>query len=100
MLPYLVNRSSQRRQRLFAAGCCRRIAHLLSEDRCRRLLEEAVRFGAFDESDPLGPDFLLASLALAEQLADGKIDSKQAGIAAEDAGRLETVKGFYYACYD
>lgn len=44
MLNYLTDRASPRKLRLYAIGCCRRIWHLLKDDRCRHAVEVAQRF--------------------------------------------------------
>jgi hypothetical protein len=44
MLNHLTDRASPRKLRLYAIGCCRRIWHLLKDDRCRHAVEIAQRF--------------------------------------------------------
>lgn len=41
MLDFLADRVSSRKFRLFACACCRRLWHLLSDDRCRQAVEVA-----------------------------------------------------------
>jgi hypothetical protein len=100
MLPYLKGKRTDRRKRLLAVGFCRRVQHLMESNRCRRLLEEAVRFGSIDETDPLSPDFLLAALEEVEHCAEGLVTAKQITSTSDDAKKLADVKGFYYSCYD
>jgi hypothetical protein len=44
MLEAVYDRASQRKLRLFAIACCRRVWHLLATDDCRRAVKVAERF--------------------------------------------------------
>ena len=44
MLNHLTDRASPRKLRLYAIGCCRRIWHLLEDDRCRHAIDKAQDF--------------------------------------------------------
>ena len=44
MLNHLGDRANERKLRLYAINCCRRIWHLLTDDRCRHAVEVAQRY--------------------------------------------------------
>jgi hypothetical protein len=53
LLHYLQNKGSKRKWRLFAVACCRRIDHLIADERSRRAVEVAARYveGAATEEE-------------------------------------------------
>lgn len=65
MLHYLSDRASPRKLRLYAIGCCRRIWHLLTDDRCRHAVELAQRFvdGRAAANDLAAAERVVASVA-------------------------------------
>jgi hypothetical protein len=65
ILNLLTAEASPRMLRLYAIGCCRRIWHLLTDDRCRHAVEMAQRFvdGRASEHDLFAAEQVVAAAA-------------------------------------
>src|ERR671926_264229 len=65
MLNFLTDRASPRKLRLYAIGCCRRIWHLLTDDRCQHAVEVAQRYvdGRATDGELFAAGQIVASVA-------------------------------------
>lgn len=99
MWPIVGRNASERKRRLLAVAFCRRIAHLMTEERCQRLLDEAERQGLFDGDKPLGSaSSLLDAIELASRYDEGPNQDDDHELR-EVTDRLRDVGHNYYACY-
>jgi hypothetical protein len=86
---YLHRRISDRRLRLFACACCRRIAHLFTPERLARSLEfmapmrEYTQFGQFE------PDCCVRAIESAERVAGGAGDHEQLAALRDAAHEVD-----------
>ena len=79
MLEFLSGRASERKLRLFACACCRRVWHLLTDERSRRAVEIMER----DADGAAGNEDLYLAVVGAESVANRR--TTEAVGAAEEA---------------
>jgi hypothetical protein len=101
MLASAWGHGTDRQLRLFAVACCRRISHLMTEDRCKRLVAERGAFVALLEDwRALPPNFLMQTVEIVEQMAEGDDLIEELSEAGNNAFLLWRVRDNYYGSHD
>src|SRR5438093_13031721 len=83
MLEYLRGKASDRKLRLFACACCRRIWHVLNDERSRKAIEASERFA----DRLITPGQLMAACGAAQKVA-----LKVLNPGSSDAALVEAVQ--------
>ena len=94
MLAFLDGKASERKLRLFACACCRRIWHLFTDEPSRRAVEVAERYadGAAGEEE-------LSKAAFGTQTIASDTPERAAGEAASASIWLNTFSASHYAAF-
>jgi hypothetical protein len=94
-------RISERKSRLFACACCRRLWRVLDEKHCQHLVEYGRVAGSFKglglKEPP--PDTCHRAVELVEQSADALVSAEPFLPLSEAADALHFPAGHYAACY-
>jgi hypothetical protein len=88
MLEFLRDRAGERKLRLFAVACCRRIGHLRSDERCRGAAEAVEAAESFADGQTPGADLAAAREAARRVWGEhfGTLWVAEAGKATQMAG--------------
>ncbi|OAI52307.1 hypothetical protein AYO44_04665 [Planctomycetaceae bacterium SCGC AG-212-F19] len=102
MFEHLEGETSDRKSRLFAVACARRVADLLTPARCRRLVELAKELSSlqFEGSSKPGLSSCLDAINLGERSADESVADKQLHSVSEAAYAFTFPASDYAGCWD
>jgi hypothetical protein len=98
MLEFLRARASDRKLRLFAVACCRRLWDLLDEGHCKKLVDVGLPLGC-ENLVGLPLNSCHRAIEMAELAADGPVSSEELRALSEAAFAFQFPAEYYCACY-
>ncbi len=93
-------RTSDRKLRLFACACCRRLWRFMDDAHCKKIVEVSQWLGCGESLLDLPLDSSWKAVELAELAADEPVEPEKLRVASEAADAFHVPPQQYAACYD